>query len=132
MMGERIAMARIAIVDDSRLARTFAATCLRKAGHEVVEIDPISIFDVLTILREHPPQLLLLDYLMPGCPGNSLVRACHEDPALKGVPILVITAHHDDQVQERLERMGSLWFLHKPFEPQTLQDEVERILTPES
>ena len=125
-------MARIAIVDDSRLARTFAATCLRKAGHEIVDIDPISIFDVLKVLRENPPELLLMDYLMPGCPGNSLVRAFREDPALKDVPVLIITAHHDDSVQERLERMGSLSFLHKPFEPQTLQDEVERLLAPTS
>lgn len=123
-------MALIAIVDDSRLARTFAATCLRKSGHEIVEIDPISIFEVLKILRENPPQLLLMDYLMPGCPGNSLVRACREDQSLKELPILVITAHRDEEVRERLERMGLLGFLHKPFEPQTLQSEVERLLAP--
>jgi len=121
-------MARIAIVDDSRLARTFAASCLRKSGHEIVEIDPISIFEVLKVLRDNPPQLLLMDYLMPGCPGNSLVRACREDQALKDIPILVITAHRDDEIRERLERMGLLGFLHKPFEPQTLQDEVERLI----
>lgn len=121
-------MARIAIVDDSRLARTFAASCLRKSGHEIVEIDPISIFEVLKVLRDNPPQLLLMDYLMPGCPGNSLVRACREDQALKDIPILVITAHRDEEIRERLERMGLLGFLHKPFEPQTLQDEVERLI----
>ncbi len=121
-------MARIAIVDDSHRARTFAASCLRKSGHEIVEIDPISIFEVLKVLRDNPPQLLLMDYLMPGCPGNSLVRACREDQALKDIPILVITAHRDDEIRERLERMGLLGFLHKPFEPQTLQDEVERLI----
>ena len=121
-------MALIAVVDDSRLARTFAASCLRKLGHEIVDIDPISIFDVLQTLRENPPQLLLMDYMMPGCPGNSLVRAFREDPALKAVPVLIITALRDDAVRERLERMGSLAFLYKPFEPQTLQDEVTRLL----
>lgn len=121
-------MARIAIVDDSRLARTFAATCLRKEGHEPVEIDPLSIFEVLKLLRENPPDALLMDFLMPGCPGSSLVRACREDPALKDLPILVITAHRDEEIKARLERMGSLGFLHKPFEPKTLQDEVRRLL----
>jgi len=123
-------MARIAIVDDSRLARTFAASCLRKFGHEAIEIDPISIFEVLKVLRDDPPELLLMDYLMPGCPGNSLVRACREDQSLKEIPILVITAHRDEEIQARLERMGSLGFLHKPFEPQALQQEVERLLNP--
>ncbi len=131
-MRQGIAMARIAIVDDSRLARTFAASCLRKSGHEIVEIDPLSIFEVLKTLRENPPDLLLMDYLMPGCPGNSLVRACREDQALKATPILVITAHRDEEVRARLERMGLLGFLHKPFEPQALQDEVARLLAPEA
>jgi CheY-like chemotaxis protein len=130
MMVQGIAMARIAIVDDSRLARTFAASCLRKFGHVPVEIDPLSIFEVLKVLREEPPQLMLMDYLMPGCPGNSLVRACREDPNLKEIPILVITAHRDEEIQQRLERMGRLGFLHKPFEPQILQQEVERLLKP--
>lgn len=62
-------MALIAVVDDSRLARTFTATCLRKASHEVVDIDPLSIFEVLKVLRESPPALLVMDFLMPGCPG---------------------------------------------------------------
>ena len=123
-------MARIAIVDDSRLARTFAASCLRKSGHEIVEIDPLSIFEVLKVLREQPPQLLVMDFLMPGCPGNSLVRACREDPALRDISILVVTAHRDEEIRERLERLGGLGFLHKPFEPQTLQDEVSRLLAP--
>jgi two-component system phosphate regulon response regulator PhoB len=87
---------------------------------------------VLKLLREDPPAVLLMDYLMPGCPGASLVRACREDPSLKDLPILVITAHRDEEIQERLERMGSLGFLHKPFEPQTLQDEVKRLLAPEA
>ena len=56
------------------------------------------------------------------------MRACREDQALKDIPILVITAHRDDEIRERLERMGLLGFLHKPFEPQTLQDEVERLI----
>ena len=127
-MVQGIVMALIAVVDDSRLARTFAASCLRKAGHEVMDIDPLSIFEVLKVLRENPPQLLVMDYLMPGCPGASLVRVCREDPTLKAIPILVITAHRDEEIQERLESMGLLGFLHKPFEPQSILEAVERLL----
>ncbi len=114
-------MARIAVVDDSRLARTFTATCLKKVGHEVNEIDPVSLFDVLKTLRENPPEMILTDFLMPGCPGASLVRACREDEALADVWIIVITAHRDDEVKQRLDRMGKVSFLHKPFEAQALQ-----------
>lgn len=115
-------MARIAIVDDSRLARTYTASIVRKLGHEAVDIDPTSIFDVLKELRETPPDVLIMDYLMPNCPGVSLARACHEDEALREVHILVITAHRDEDVNTRLERMGVKGFLHKPFEPKALED----------
>lgn len=120
-------MARIAIVDDSRLARTFALTVLRKAGHEAFEIDPLSIFEVMKTLREAPPAVLLVDYLMPGCPGNSLVRACHEDPVLKDMKIIVCTAHRDEDVKARLDRMGVAAFLHKPLEPAALLAALEAL-----
>lgn len=124
-------MTRIAIVDDSRLARTFALTVLRKAGHEAFEIDPLSIFEVLKVLREAPPAILLMDYLMPGCPGNSLVRACHEDPVLKEMKIIVCTAHRDEEVKERLDRLGVAAFLHKPLDPAALLGIVEALASAE-
>jgi two-component system, chemotaxis family, chemotaxis protein CheY len=121
-------MAKIAIVDDSRLARTYTATVVRKLGHEVVEIDPSSIFDVLKLLREQEPDVLLTDYLMPNCPGVSLARACREDHQLRRVKLIVVTAHRDEDVISRLERMGVQGFLHKPFDPPSLQELLERVL----
>jgi CheY-like chemotaxis protein len=122
-------MARIAIVDDSRLARTFAVSCLKKLEHELVEVDPTSLFDVIKQLREQPPQLLIMDYLMPNCPGTSLARAFREDPTLKDVRILMVSAHRDEEVQERLKRLGVDAFLSKPFEAQALAELVEGLLT---
>lgn len=121
-------MARIAVVDDSRLARTFALGCLRKLDHEVAEVDPTSVFEVLEALRAFQPDLIIMDFLMPLCPGTSLARSCREDEVLKGARILMVTAHRDDEVQTRLERMGVDRFMHKPFEPQALQEAVEELL----
>jgi CheY-like chemotaxis protein len=121
-------MARIAIVDDSRLARTFTRSCLAKLGHELLEVDPTSLFDVIKVLRESPPDLVLTDYLMPNCPGNSLVRAFREDPILKEVRVLMISAHRDDEIQERLKRLGVDAFLPKPFEAQALVEIVQDLL----
>jgi two-component system chemotaxis response regulator CheY len=121
-------MANIAIVDDSRLARTFTAACLRKNGHEVEEIEPTSIFDVVKILQTHTPDLLIMDFLMPNCPGTSLARVCHEDANMRGMRTLVLTAHRDDDITARLKTMGVAEVMFKPFEPQTLLDAVESIL----
>jgi DNA-binding response OmpR family regulator len=121
-------MGKVAIVDDSRLARTFTATVLRKAGHEVIEIDPSSMFDVLQVLKEQHPDLMIMDFLMPNCPGTSLARVCHEDSILRGMRTLVVTAHRDDDITTRLKNMGVSEVMFKPFEPQALVECVQMIL----
>lgn len=121
-------MARIAIVDDSRLVRAFAAGALRAQGHETVEIEPTSLFEVLKVLRETPVDLLLADFLMPDCPGESLVRACREDASLRDLPILVVSAHRDDNSLMRMQQMGLSGFLLKPVDASALVAKVTETL----
>jgi CheY-like chemotaxis protein len=121
-------MGRIMIVDDSRLARTFTAACLRKHGHDVQEVEPESLFDVLKVVKESIPDLLIMDFLMPNCPGTSLARVCHEDPDLHSMRMLVLTAHRDEEVNKRLLSMGVSEVMFKPAEPQALVDAVQQIL----
>lgn len=121
-------MARIAIVDDSRLVRAFAAGALRAQGHETVEIEPTSLFEVLKVLRETPVDLLLADFLMPDCPGESLVRACREDASLRDLPILVVSAHRDDNSLMRMQQMGISGFLLKPVDASALVAKVSETL----
>jgi two-component system phosphate regulon response regulator PhoB len=116
------------IVDDSRLARTVTSACLTKDGHQVQEVDPVSIFEVLREVKEAVPDLLIMDFLMPNCPGTSLARACHEDPDLRDMRMLVLTAHRDFEVTKRLHAMGVAEVLFKPFEPQILVEAVRRVL----
>jgi CheY-like chemotaxis protein len=72
-----------------------------------------------------------MDYLMPNCPGTSLARALREDPALKDIRILMISAHRDEEIQDRLTRLGVDAFLSKPFEAQALTELVEQLLRAE-
>ncbi len=121
-------MSRIAIVDDSRLVRTFVAGTLRSQGHEMVEVEPTSLFEVLRVLREAPVDLLVADYLMPECPGESLVRACREDSALRELPVLILSAHRDDLSLQRMQQMGISGFLMKPVEVRVLVAKVAEVL----
>ena len=121
-------MSRIAIVDDSRLVRTFAASVLKAKGYETIEIDPSSLFDVLKVLREQSVDLVMVDLLMPECPGESLVRACREDSALQNLPVLVVSAHRDEEILVRMQMMGLSGFLLKPMSPVALVDKVAEIL----
>jgi CheY-like chemotaxis protein len=121
-------MSRIAIVDDSRLVRTFAAGVLKAKGHETVEVDPTSLYEVLKVLREQPLDLVMVDLLMPACPGESLVRACREDPSLLTLPVLIVSAHRDEETLARMQQMGLSGFLMKPLDPAALAAKVAEIL----
>ena len=122
-------MARIAIVDDSRLVRAFAAGALRAQGHETVEVAPTSLFEVLKVLRESPVDLLIVDFLMPECPGESLVRAVREDAALRDLPILVVSAHRDDNLLQTVQQLGISGFLLKPVDAATLAAKVTEAIS---
>lgn len=122
-------MARIAVVDDSRLARTHTAAVLRKAGHEALEIEPTSLTEVLDALRQEKPDALITDFLMPLCPCTSLVRTCHQDEVLKEMRMIVLTAHHDEDIEERLQRVGVSAILYKPVVAEELSSTLEGLLT---
>jgi two-component system chemotaxis response regulator CheY len=121
-------MHRIAIVDDSRLVRAYIGGVLRSQGHETVEVEPTSLFEVLKVLRETPVELLVVDFIMPDCPGESLVRACREDLALRHLPILMVSAHRDDNSLIRLQQMGISGFLLKPVDASALMAKVAEAL----
>ena len=120
-------MALIAIVDDSKLARVFNSAAIKKLGHEILDIEPISLFEVLAILKDKRPDVMIVDYLMPGCPGPSLVRACHEDATLANIKVIMLTAHHESEIQGRLTSLGVQVVLHKPVDPKVLEEAVTRL-----
>lgn len=121
-------MALIAIVDDSRLARVFAAAALKQTGHEVAEVDPSSLEEVMERLRALRPALLVLDQQMPHFSGSSLVRACFEDDALASLKVVMLTAQHDGEMERRMAKLGVHAVLHKPITPQSLNQCVVELL----
>ena len=121
-------MALVAIVDDSRLARTFAAASLKKAGHEVAEVDPRGLEATMEILRTLKPDLMVLDQLMPEFTGSSLVRACLEDDALGSLRVIMLTAQHDEDLEHRMEKLGVHAVIHKPITPLDLSRAVAEVL----
>jgi CheY-like chemotaxis protein len=121
-------VARIAVVDDSKLIRVFAAAALRKAGHEVILIEPDSLQSALEALVAGNPDLMILDHSMPAFQGPSLVRACFEHPGLSKVKVIMLTAFHDGTMAERMMKLGVDTVLHKPVRHEDLTEAVEQML----
>jgi len=112
---------KIMIVDDDKSIATIAALSLRRAGHEVISASGGA--EALALAQSAPPDLILLDVLMPDMDGPETCRRLKNDGRTKGIPIIFLSANSEPEVS--LEAAGHI---KKPFNPLTLNDEVQEIL----
>ncbi len=118
---------RILAVDDTRDNLILVQTILESEGYE---IDLVA--DGLTALqqiKQSPPDLILLDVMMPGIDGYEVTRRIRNNPELNGsyIPILLITAFHQSSVVEGLDA-GADDFIRKPFDTDELLARVRSLL----
>ncbi len=75
-----------------------------------------------------PPDLILLDVMMPGMDGYEVYRQLRADALTRAIPVVFVTGHASEQEQQRGLGMGAAAYLSKPVVPQELLNTVERIL----
>ena len=107
--------ARVLVVDDDQALAEMLGIVLRAEGFDVVHVD--NGLDAVPALREHRPDLVLLDVMLPGIDG---LEVCRRIRAESGVPIVMLTARTDTlDVVLGLES-GADDYVVKPFKPQEL------------
>jgi CheY-like chemotaxis protein len=89
----RSVMPNVLIVDDHDPMRATVAQALRGAGAEVREASEGG--EALALLRQQPADLVILDLMMPGMDGATLIEAIRADAALGSTRILVVTGQAD-------------------------------------
>jgi two-component system, chemotaxis family, chemotaxis protein CheY len=119
----------IMIVDDSPVMRTFIRKVVGLTGLDLNEcFEAGDGQDALNFLREHWTDLVLTDINMPRMNGEEFVRRKEEDELLKDIPVIVVST---DSSQSRIQRMlalGAKGYISKPFLPEVLRDEVEKVM----
>lgn len=85
----------------------------------------------LDLIRQHRPDAVVLDIMMPGMNGQELLAALRRDDATRSIPIMIITGLTDGDWrsdEEWRKRLGVEAFLSKPLDAAVLLTEVERLL----
>ncbi len=112
--------AKILLVDDDPDVRLAIGTVLEAEGYQIKTArDGV---ECLERVREEPPDLLILDLLMPRKDGFAVIRELRENPKYRALPILILTAVREDASRRRYELETGL--------AMDVQDYVEKRISP--
>jgi carbon storage regulator CsrA len=118
---------RALLVEDDRNTCQLLAECLRLAGLDVDTAGDGG--EALDYLRTHrPPDVMLLDMIMPRCDGPTTVRAIRRDPAYAGLPIFGLSGHPRDEFNLDWGPNGVNGWYQKPVDPQALLRDLDQTL----
>jgi two-component system OmpR family response regulator len=113
----------ILVVEDEPHVRELVGSTLLRAGYRVVAVEDGE--SAVEVAATQPPDLVVLDVRLPGIDGWEV---CRRIRTREDVPILFLTALHDEASTVRGFRLGADDYLGKPFSPAILQARVEAVL----
>ena len=116
---------RVLIVDDDPEICLYISTTLKEIGAEVKSIhDGIRLYDTL---RSFEPDIILMDVLMPGYDGISLLRSLRADIKYKHLIIVIITSKRDEETFEKILEASPDDIIYKPLDKQKLLTRIQTL-----
>jgi DNA-binding response OmpR family regulator len=120
-------MAAIVIAEDEPHIARLIKFKLEKEGHEIHwENDGGA---ALKRIEEVKPELIILDIMMPVMDGYQVLQAVKDNPDLKDIPVVMLTAKGQEKDIVRGIQMGAEDYIVKPFHPAELAARVEKVLS---
>jgi DNA-binding response OmpR family regulator len=119
-------LSRICYVEDDEDIQRIVRMSLEKVGKMTVEVvgDPMLAIERMIAFK---PDLVMLDWMMPGMDGPTLYRKMLETEAVKSLPVVFITAKASTKELAELRKLGAAGTISKPFSPRDLPDQLRAI-----
>ncbi len=117
-------MSLIMIVDDEKYVRESFGKILNKEGYEIKLAATGD--EALVLLNEVKPNVILLDFKMPGLDGVEVCKKIRSNAATRAIPIIMITAYPHEKVEAL--QAGADDFLNKPTDPVDVSMRIKCVL----
>jgi len=122
-------MKKILLADDEANLRMLARITLDDPAYRILEAeDGIA---ALTLARNERPDLLVLDWMMPGLSGIEVARLLRQDPTTAHIPVIMLTAKGQEADRALGRDIGVYAHLVKPFSPLELLQKIQEIWKPQ-
>jgi DNA-binding response OmpR family regulator len=122
--------ARIVVADDSRMILELVELSLKREGYEPVTANDGA--EALAAIREHRPELVILDGLMPNGDGYEVCRTLRAEQGDWTPHVILLTAADRPADHERALAAGADELMSKPFSPSVLRSRVRELLGDET
>src|SRR3954453_7312087 len=116
----------VLIVDDDSRLREYVRVNLEMEGYAVREA--ASAAEGLEALEEEPPDLILLDVMMPQVDGWEMLRRVQERHGIGSIPVIMFSGKVDEESAAEAASRGAQGFIGKPFNPQQPIDSTKQLL----
>jgi CheY-like chemotaxis protein len=116
----------VLLVDDEDQLRKVMKDLLEREGYDVTEAaDGVQALDQVD---RHAPDIIVLDLNLPGLDGYGVLNHLRSRPATNDIPVVVLTAHGDEESEVRVFELGADDFLSKPFRARALSARLQAVL----
>lgn len=117
---------RILVVEDEQPIREMLAFILDQHGYTAIEAGDVDAAQAQ--LREPYPELILLDWMLPGGSGVQLAKQIKRDERTRQIPIIMVTARGEEEDKVRGLESGADDYVTKPFSPKELMARVKAVI----
>ncbi|HLW04814.1 MAG TPA: phosphate regulon transcriptional regulator PhoB [Azoarcus sp.] len=118
--------ANILLVEDEPAIQELIAVNLTRAGHNVIRVADAEAAQ--RVVREALPDLILLDWMLPGISGVELAKRLRADERTRTTPIIMLTARGEEQDKVAALETGADDYVTKPFSPRELVARIKAVL----
>ncbi|MFP4133597.1 MAG: response regulator [Halothece sp.] len=118
---------RILVIDDSKMIRMRVKDMLPSGNVEIVEARDGK--EGLDLIQSQPPQLIILDFLLPKKSGWEVYQEIQNDPKLKRIPLVLMSGRKEEVTEKISEPFEHFAFVEKPFEREQLVKAIKEART---